>query len=115
MKRRCVCLTAEQRGELLHVRDHDRLPYLRTKAAAIVKVADGWPICRVAAIGLKSPYHEDTVRSWINRYEQEGLGGLRVKEGRGRKPVFSPGPSRYRNGRPRVSWSALSLAASVRP
>ena len=36
------------------------------------------------------PYHEDTVRSWLNRYEQGGLTGLRVKEGRGRKPVFSP-------------------------
>src|SRR5437773_1387282 len=90
MKRRRVCLMAEQRGELLHVCDHDPLPYMRTKAAAILKVADGWPICRVAASGLKSPYHEDTVRSWLNRYEQEGLAGLRVKPGRGRKPVFSP-------------------------
>ena len=90
MKRRFVCLTAEQHGELLHVRDHDPLPYMRTKAAAILKVADGWPICRVAARGLNKPYHEDTVRSWINRYEQEGLGGLRVKEGRGRKPAFFP-------------------------
>ncbi len=113
MKRRYVCLTTEQRGELLHVRDHDRLPYLRTKAAAIVKVADDWPIGRVAAIGLNKPYHEDTVRSWINRYEQEGLGGLRVKEGRGRKPAFSPCPSRYRNSRPRSARPALLLSASV--
>ncbi len=113
MKRRYVCLTTEQRGELLHVRDHDRLPYLRTKAAAIVKVAHDWPIGRVAAIGLNKPYHEDTVRSWINRYEQEGLGGLRVKEGRGRKPAFSPCPSRYRNSRPRSARPALLLSASV--
>jgi transposase len=63
---------------------------MRTKAAAILKVAAGWPICRVAAIGLNKPYHEDTVRSWLNHYEQEGLAGLRVKQGRGRKPVFSP-------------------------
>jgi transposase len=90
MKRRHVCLRAEQSGELLHVRDHDPRPYMRTKAAAILKVADGWPICRVAAIGLNKPYHEDTVRSWLNHYEQEGLAGLRVKQGRGRKPVFSP-------------------------
>jgi transposase len=90
MKRRCVCLTAEQCGELLHVRDHDPRPSMRTKAAAILKVADGWPIHRVAAIGLNKPFHEDTTRSWINRYEQEGLDGLRVKQGHGRKPVFSP-------------------------
>jgi hypothetical protein len=29
MKRRLVCLKAERRGELLHVRDHDPVPYLR--------------------------------------------------------------------------------------
>jgi transposase len=90
MKRRFLSLTAAQRRELLHVRDHDPRPYMRTKAAAILKVADGWPISRVAAIGLNKPFHEDTIRSWINRYEQEGLDGLRVKQGRGRKPVFSP-------------------------
>ena len=90
MKRRLVCLTADQYAELLHVRDHDPHPYMRTKAAAILKVADGWPIRRVAAIGLNKPYHEDTIRSWINRYEREGLEGLRVKPGRGRKPVFFP-------------------------
>jgi hypothetical protein len=27
--RRHVCLMAEQRGELLHVRDHDPVPYMR--------------------------------------------------------------------------------------
>jgi hypothetical protein len=56
MKRRRVCLTAEQRGELLHVRDHDPVPYMRGSAAAILKVADGWPIRRVAAIG-RNPAH----------------------------------------------------------
>ena len=114
MKRRLVCLTAEQRGELLHVRDHDPLPYMRTKAAAILKVADDWPIRQVAAIGLNKPYHEDTVRSWINRYQQVGPAGLRVKEGRGRKPVFSPYASRYRNGCPRSARPTVSLSASVR-
>jgi hypothetical protein len=29
MKRRRVCLRAEQCGELLHMRDHDPLPYMR--------------------------------------------------------------------------------------
>jgi hypothetical protein len=29
MKRRHVCLMAEQRGELLHVRDHDPVPSMR--------------------------------------------------------------------------------------
>ena len=29
MKRRRVCLTTEQRGELFHVRDHDPVSYMR--------------------------------------------------------------------------------------
>lgn len=90
MKRRKVNLSSEQRQELLRTRDHDPVPYMRMKAAAILKVADGLPIRRVAAQGLNRPISKDTLCHWISRYETEGLAGLRVKAGRGRKPVFSP-------------------------
>jgi hypothetical protein len=90
MRRRVIFLTEQQRKELLHTRDHDRLPYMRVKAGAILKVAEGQFIKEVAAQGLHRPFCDDTIRLWIDRYEQEGLEGLRVKAGRGRKPVFSP-------------------------
>jgi transposase len=32
----------------------------------------------------------DTVYEWVRRYRAEGIGGLAVKPGRGRKPAFSP-------------------------
>jgi transposase len=88
MRRRIVQLTQEQRQELLHCRDHHRLPYMRTKAAAILKVADGQQIKEVAQHGLNAPVSQDTVSDWIDQYEAAGLDGLRVQPGRGRKPAY---------------------------
>jgi transposase len=90
MRRRTVELSQEQRQDLVQVREHDERPYMRIKAGAILKVAAGETIRTVAREGLHRPYDEDTVRHWIDRYEQEGIDGLRVQAGRGRKPVFSP-------------------------
>lgn len=40
-KRRTLQLSPEQRAELEATRDRDRRPYLREKAAALLKIADG--------------------------------------------------------------------------
>ena len=72
------------------MRDHHPKPYLREKAAALLKVADGWQVREVARFGLLRPRSPDTVAAWLNRYERRGLAGLRVRPGRGRKPAFSP-------------------------
>lgn len=90
MKQRQVNLSCEQRQELLRTRDHDQRPYMRMKAAAILKVADGLSIRWVSANGLNRRISKDTLCDWISRYEAEGLCGLPVKAGRGRKPVFFP-------------------------
>jgi hypothetical protein len=90
MRRRSVTLSEEQAQELRHCRDHHPLPYMRLKAAAILKVATGQTIKQVALTGLHKPVAEECVSSWISRYEQEGLTGLRVQPGRGRKASFSP-------------------------
>jgi len=45
-------LKAEQRAELEDMRDHARLPYLRERTAALLKIADGMPPLEVAAHGL---------------------------------------------------------------
>ena len=90
MRRRSVTLSEEQAQELRHCRDHHPLPYIRMKAAAILKVATGQTIKQVALTGLHKPVTEECVSTWISRYEQEGLTGLRVQPGRGRKASFSP-------------------------
>ena len=48
MRRRYVTLSDEQEQELRHCRDHHELPYMRLKAAAILKVATGQTIKQVA-------------------------------------------------------------------
>jgi transposase len=83
-------LTPRQRRALVRVRDHHPRPYLREKAAALLKLADGWSLRDVAAFGLLKPRSRNTVASWLHRYRHRGLAGLRVAHGRGRKPAFSP-------------------------
>lgn len=87
---RAVTLSAAQRGELLRLRDRHALPYVRERCAAILKVAAGEPVRRVALSGLLRPRREETVGAWIDRYLAEGPAGLAVRQGRGRKPAFSP-------------------------
>jgi hypothetical protein len=85
-----VTLSDEQRRELEHTRDHHELPYMREKAAAILKIAAGQSGRDVALHGLLQHRRPDTVYDWVHRYQAEGLAGLLVQEGRGRKPACSP-------------------------
>jgi transposase len=63
---------------------------LRERAASILKVAAGQTITEVAEQGLLKRRKHETLRDWLKRYLDEGLEGLRIKAGRGRKAVFSP-------------------------
>jgi transposase len=83
-------LTVEQRQELEEARDNHKKPYVRERAAAILKIADGMSGRSVALFGLLKQRDPDTVYSWFHRYNAEGLAGLQVRSGRGRKPAFSP-------------------------
>ncbi len=69
-------LTDDQRRELVALRDHDRRAYLRERAAALLKVADGASACQIARIGLLKPRQQRTVATWIHRYEEKGSAGL---------------------------------------
>ena len=83
-------LTKEQQQELLWHRDHDSKPYLRERSAAVLLLAQGVAACEVAAHRLLRPRNEESVRSWYWRYRRDGFAGLRIQQGRGRKPAFSP-------------------------
>ena len=89
-KARQVVLTPEQERELIWARDHHQKAYLRSKAAAILKVAAGQAMRQVAQHGLLKPVKQEVVSHWIDRYLADGLAGLLVRKGRGRKPAFSP-------------------------
>ena len=89
-ERRKLELSAEARAELKEIRDHDRLSYMRERAAAMIKIADGQSPHAVARHGLLKARDPDTVYTWLGRYQAEGIDGLRIRAGRGRKPSFSP-------------------------
>jgi len=123
-----ICLTSEQQDQLEKIRDKHKCPYMRERATAILKVAEGVSGRQVALNGLLKPRKPDTIYGWVRRYKQEGIPGLPVKPGRGRKPAYSPkyqtkqeakeailhtvrrSPTTF--GKPRSRWS-LSLIADV--
>jgi hypothetical protein len=83
-------LSEEQRQELEKVRDHHRLPYMRERAAAMLKIASGHSGLETARNLLNRAHWQDTVYEWVKRYKAEGVAGLEIHKGRGRKPAFSP-------------------------
>ena len=85
-----LILTDEEREQLEAVRDRDPKPHAREKAAALLKIADGHSGNWVARHGLLRPHHPDTLYRWLRRYRADGVAGLKVRPGRGRKPAFSP-------------------------
>lgn len=85
-----IQLTSEEWAELEDVRDHDPRPYMREHAAAILKIAEGYSGRQVALLGLLKKRWPDTIYHWVERYQAEGIQGLEIKPGRGRKPSFSP-------------------------
>jgi hypothetical protein len=63
-----ITLSAEQRAELTRIRGHHTKRYVRERAAAILQVADGKTVADVA-----------------RRYRDQGVQGLEIQAGRGRK------------------------------
>ena len=89
-KRRMFKVNKEQRDELEDVREHHAKAYMRERAAALIKIADGASPHHVALNGLLKPREPDTVYNWLNRYEAEGIAGLSIRNGRGRRAAFFP-------------------------
>lgn len=89
-KHRTLELSETQRAELVHTRDHDPHPYLRERASALLKIAEGHKAAVVARHLLLRPHQPDTIYDWQDRYQQDGVPGLFIRKGRGRKPAFSP-------------------------
>ena len=122
------CLMPEQEKQLEQIRDTHEKAYMRERASAILKVSHGVSCRQVALNGLLKPRKPKTIRDWIKLYQSEGIAGLPVKPGRGRKPSYS---SKYESkqeakeailhtvrrepiafGKPRSRWS-LSYIADV--
>ena len=89
-KRIVVELSQAQRRELEQVRASHAKPYMRERAAAVLKVAEGQTLSAVATSALLTRHKPETIHGWIDTYLRQGLQGWVVKAGRGRKPAFFP-------------------------
>lgn len=88
-----LILKPDQRETLEILRDTAPRPYVRERAAALLKIADldhPQTARQVALHGLLKPRQPDTVYVWLQRFQADGIAGLTIKPGRGRKPAFSP-------------------------
>lgn len=85
-----VKLNQAERSELEQLRDHGTKAYLRERAAALLKIADGLSASQVAHQGLLKRRQYQTVCHWVRRYQAAGVKGLYIRQGRGRKAAFSP-------------------------
>lgn len=85
-----LTLEAQQREELEAIRDHHAEPYLRERAAALLKIASGQSGRHVALTGLLKQRDPDSVYGWMKRYQAEGIAGLAIRAGRGRKRKYFP-------------------------
>ena len=89
-KRIRVELTESQRSELEATRDRHPKPYMRERAAGVLKVAAGATLTEVGERGLQKRHEPETIHRWIKHYQAAGLAGWKIKPGRGRKPAFFP-------------------------
>jgi len=85
-----LVLSLEQESELRQVLQHSPKPYLRERAACLLKIAQGQSGRQVAQSGLLCKRGKHTVYQWFHAYKAGGLGGLTIQAGRGRKPAFFP-------------------------
>jgi hypothetical protein len=89
-----LVLTPDARADLRALRDHDPVPAMRERAAALLKIADGATVYAVARHGLLKPRDPDTVYAWLDWYLADGIPGLRQhRHGGPRRRGLRPGGS----------------------
>src|SRR5207249_2057979 len=117
MRARSLRLTAAQRQELEQARDRDPRAYLRERAAALLKLADGATPPQVAAHGLHRRRQAKTVCRWLDAYLARGLAGLvqRPRRPRGLPPPAAAGGGRRGAPSARALRPAAGALAAQRP
>lgn len=87
-------LDAAARQALGDLRDHAPKAYLRERAAVLLAIAAGASMRAAARTAGLKPHHIETVCHWVARYRAEGVSGLTIRGGRGRKPASFPAGAR---------------------
>jgi len=88
-KRYKIVLTEPEQQKLEGWVKNPPRPYLRERARAILNISQGKTI-QATVEKLRVRVHRNAVSEWVRRFLSDGLEGLKIKRGRGRKAVFSP-------------------------
>ena len=88
-----LVLSENQKQELEAWTKNPPKPYLRRKAWALLLVATREAAYEVAR-DRRVHAHRTTVSKWIEKFQTQGLEGLKQAKGQGRKPRFFPSPPR---------------------
>jgi hypothetical protein len=86
-------LTGPERRTLCDARKGHDKPHVRERAAALLKIDDGWSGRTVAREGLLQSRTPDTVYLWYHYWQDHGIAALYIEEGRvhdGCRDAFSP-------------------------
>lgn len=78
-------LSATEAETLQQLRDHHPKPYMRERAAALIRISAGEAAFRVAITGILRPRTPNTVYAWLHAYKESGIAGLQIKPRRRRK------------------------------
>ncbi len=85
-----LALTDAERRTLCDARKRHDKPYVRERAAALLKIDDGWSGRKVAREGLLQSRTPDTVYTSYHDWQDHGIAALHIEEGRGLWARFSP-------------------------
>lgn len=82
-----VELTNDQRKELENGYRNGKSHAFRTRCQMVLLKSEGRKSQDIADF---LGFCQQAVNNWLNRYKQEGINGLQVKKGRGRRSILSP-------------------------
>ena len=110
-------LSETQQKELIYACKHSPLGYVRVRAVALLNLAQGWSQEQVAKIFQVS---RQSVSRWKQVFQTEGIAGLKVHPGRGRKSKVNQEEvenyirqSPHGFGLNRTRWTLQALADAV--
>jgi len=69
--------TGYRQGKTHAFRQHCRMILLKAQKKTSAQIAEQLDCCQVS------------VNGWVKRYKSEGIAGLEIRQGRGRKPILS--------------------------
>ena len=90
MKPLLLTLSVKEREELEKIVKSHTKAYVRERASALLQIASGKSGIWVAQNGLLQKRRKHTIYGWVKAYQLQGIKGLYIQEGRGRKPSFFP-------------------------